>query len=392
MQKQFINAAMRIVVTGLVGQYAFGGVAWDYLQYVEGFRQLGHDVYYLEDTEMWPYDPIKDTISADASYNVNYLRGVMEKLGLADRWIYRSAPDASYHGQTEAAAKEICATADLYLNVSGCGWLRPEYLSIPCKVFLDSDPMFTQVALVLGKQDVIDRIRAHNKHFTFAENIGATDCRIPTTGFDWIPTRQPIVLGWWELPAEPPRDVFTTVMNWVSYKSCEYSGETWGQKDVEFLKFADLPGRTPQKFEIAMGMGPGMKRPTAMLQQKGWQIIEPAEHLPDPWTYREYLRRSKGEWSVAKEGYVKSRSGWFSCRSACYLALGRPCVLQDTGWSNIYPTGHGLFAYQTIDEALAGVEAVSADYAAHSRAARELAGQMFDARNVLADLITRAGA
>jgi hypothetical protein len=383
---------MRIVVTGLVGQYAFGGVAWDYLQYVEGFRQLGHDVYYLEDTEMWPYDPIKNTVSADASYNVDYLRGVMEKLGLADRWIYRSAPDASYHGHTEAVAKEICATADLYLNVSGCGWLRPEYLAIPCKVFLDSDPMFTQVALASGKQDVIDRIRAHDKHFTFAENIGATDCRIPAAGFAWIPTRQPIVLDWWELPAEPPRDAFTTVMNWVSYKNCEYNGETWGQKDVEFLKFVDLPERTTQKFEIAMGMGPGMKRPTEMLQQKGWQIIEPAEHLPDPWTYREYLRRSKGEWSVAKEGYVKSRSGWFSCRSACYLALGRPCVLQDTGWSNSYPTGSGLFAYQTIDEALAGIEAVNADYAAHSRAARQLAAQMFDARRVLADLITKAGA
>ena len=383
---------MRIVVTGLVGQYAFGGVAWDYLQYVEGFRQLGHDVYYFEDTEMWPYDPIKDTISADATYNVAYLRGVMEKLGLADRWIYRSAPDASYHGQTEAAAKEICATADLYLKVSGCGWLRPEYLSIPCKGFLDSDPMFTQVALVSGKQDVIDRFRAHDRHFTFAENIGAADCRIPAAGFDWIPTRQPIVLDWWELPTEPPRDVFTTVMNWVSYKSCEYDDETWGQKDVEFLKFVDLPGRTAQKFEIAMGMGPGLKRPTEMLQQKGWQLIEPAEHLPDPWTYREYLRRSKGEWSVAKEGYVKSRSGWFSCRSACYLALGRPCVLQDTGWSNIYPTGRGLFAYQTIDEAVTGIEAVNSDYAAHSRAARQLAERMFDARLVLADLITRAGA
>ena len=383
---------MRIVVTGLVGQYAFGGVAWDYLQYVEGFRQLGHDVYYLEDTEMWPYDPIQNTVSEDASYNVNYLRGVMEKLGLADRWIYRSAPDASYHGQTEAAAKEICGTADLYLNVSGCGWLRPEYLSIPCKVFLDSDPMFTQVALSSGKQDVIDRIRAHDRHFTFAENIGAADCRIPAAGFNWIPTRQPVVLDWWEVPAEAPRDVFTTVMNWVSYKSCEYNGETWGQKDVEFLKFVDLPERTAQKFEIAMGMGPGMKRPTEMLQQKGWQIIEPAEHLPDPWTYRDYLRRSKGEWSVAKEGYVKSRSGWFSCRSACYLALGRPCVLQDTGWSNSYPTGHGLFAYQTIDEALEGIAAVNADYGAHSRAARQLAGQMFDARQVLDDLITRAGA
>ena len=383
---------MRIVVTGLVGQYAFGGVAWDYLQYVEGFRQLGHDVYYLEDTEMWPYDPIQNTVSADASYNVTYLRGVMEKLGLADRWIYRSAPDASYHGQTEVTAKEICATADLYLNVSGCGWLRPEYLAIPCKVFLDSDPMFTQVALVSGKQDVIDRIAAHDKHFTFAENIGEADCRIPAAGFEWIPTRQPVVLDWWEVPTEPPRDVFTTVMNWVSYKSCEYDSETWGQKDVEFLKFVDLPGRTSQKFEIAMGMGPGMKRPTEMLQQKGWEIIEPSEHLPDPWTYREYLRHSKGEWSVAKEGYVKSRSGWFSCRSACYLALGRPCVLQNTGWSHIYPTGHGLFAYQNLEEALAGITAVNADYAAHSRAARQLAEQMFDARKVLADLITKAGA
>ncbi len=383
---------MRIVVTGLVGQYAFGGVAWDYLQYVEGFRQLGHDVYYLEDTEMWPYDPIQNTVSANASYNVNYLRGVMEKLGLADRWIYRSAPDASYHGRTEAAAKEICATADLYLNVSGCGWLRPEYLAIPCKIFLDSDPMFTQVALVSGKHDVIDRIRAHDKHFTFAENIGAADCRIPTAGFDWISTRQPIVLDWWEPTAEPPRDVFTTVMNWVSYKNCEYNDETWGQKDVEFLKFVDLPGRTQQQFEIAMGMGPGMKRPTEMLQQKGWQIIEPAEHLPDPWTYREYLRHSKGEWSVAKEGYVKSHSGWFSCRSACYLALGRPCVLQDTDWSHVYPTGRGLFAYQTSDEALAGIEAINADYAAHSRSARQLAEEMFDARRVLADLIAKAGA
>jgi hypothetical protein len=383
---------MRIIVTGLVGQYAFGGVAWDYLQFVEGFRQLGHDVFYLEDTEMWPYDPIQNTISDDCSYNVNYLSGVMKKLGLADRWIYRSAPDASYHGHTEAEAKEICATAALFLNVSGCGWLRPEYVAIPCKVFLDSDPMFTQVALASGKQDVIERIRAHDRHFTFAENIGAPDCRVPDAGFHWIPTRQPIVLDWWEAGIETPRDVFTTVMNWVSYKSCEYNGETWGQKDVEFLRFVGLPQKTAQKFEIAMGMGPGMKRPTEMLQQKGWQIVEPAEHLPDPWTYREYLRHSKGEWSVAKEGYVKSRSGWFSCRSACYLALGRPCALQDTGWSNVYPTGRGLFAFRTLDEALAGIDAINADYAAHSRAARELAEQMFDARNVLADLLKKATA
>jgi hypothetical protein len=374
---------VRIIVTGLVGQYAFGGVAWDYLQFVEGFRQLGHDVFYLEDTEMWPYDPINNTISADCSYNVRYLSDVMNKFGLDDRWIYRNAADATYHGVSETEAKAFCASADVFLNVSGCGWLRPEYLRIPKKIFLDSDPMFTQVALISNKQDVIERIHAHNFHFTFAENINASDCRVPKAGLHWIPTRQPIVLDWWPKPVAAPRDLFTTVMNWVSYKGCEYADETWGQKDAEFLKFVDLPQRTTQKFEIAMGMGPGMKRPTEMLREKGWEIVEPSERLPDPWRYRDYLNSSKGEWSVAKEGYVKSRSGWFSCRSACYLALGRPCVLQDTGWSNVYPTGDGLFAFDTIEEAVAGIEDINADYAHHSKEARAVADEMFDARKVL---------
>ena len=382
---------MRIIVTGLVGQYAFGGVAWDYLQFVEGVRQLGHDVFYLEDTEMWPYDPINNTIGADCSYNVAYLRGVMDKLGLGDRWIYRNAADATYHGVNEAEAKAFCASADVFLNVSGCGWLRPEYLCIPKKIFLDSDPLFTQVPLITGQPDAIERIHAHNFHFTFAENISASDCRVPTAGLNWIPTRQPIVLDWWNGSAvaspSKTRDVFTTVMNWVSYKGCEYAGETWGQKDVEFLKFVDLPQRTTQKFEIAMGMGPGMKRPTELLREKGWEIVEPGERLPDPWTYRDYLSSSKGEWSVAKEGYVKSHSGWFSCRSACYLALGRPCVLQDTGWSNNYPTGDGLFAFDTIEEAVAGIDEINADYAHHSAEARALAEEIFDARKVLAHML-----
>ena len=382
---------MRIIVTGLVGQYAFGGVAWDYLQYVEWFRQLGHDVLYLEDTEMWPYDPINNTVSADCSYNVSYLRGVMDKLCPGALWAYRNAPDGSYHGLTETETKAFCADTDVFLNVSGCSWLRPEYARVPKKIFLDSDPMFTQVALAQGKQDVVERVRAHDFHFTFAENIGSKNCRVPAAGLDWLPTRQPIVLDWWHVPKQPPQDVFTTVMNWVSYKECEYGGETWGQKDVEFLKFIGLPQRTDQKLEIAMGMGPGMKRPTELLQKRGWRIIEPSEHLPDPWTYRDYLGKSKGEWSIAKEGYVKSRSGWFSCRSACYLALGRPCVLEDTGWSAVYPTGSGLFAFSTMEEAVAGIKHANANYAAQSAAARRLAEELFDARKVLARMLDQIG-
>ena len=382
---------MRIIVTGLVGQYAFGGVAWDYLQFVEGFRRLGHDVFYLEDTETWPYDPIHETVSADCTYNVGYLRGVMDRLGLGDRWMYRNCPDASYHGVTEADAKRICASAGLFVNVSGCCWLRPEYVAIPRKIFLDSDPMFTQVGLLHAKPEHLERVRLHDAHFSFAENIGQPDCRIPDAGFHWIPTRQPVVLDWWPAAEAPPRDVFTTVMNWVSYKETEYAGEKWGQKDLEFARFADLPRRTAQPLEVAMGLGPGKKRPTEQLQQQGWRIIEPAEHLPDPWTYRDYLRTSKAEWSVAKEGYVKSRSGWFSCRSACYLALGRPCVLQNTGWSRYYPTGQGLFAFSTIEEALAGIDRVNADYPAQSAAARRLAADQFEAGLVLNQMLERAG-
>jgi len=192
------------------------------------------------------------------------------------------------------------------------------------------------------------------------------------------------------MATEPPRDVLTTVMNWVSYKYCEYAGERWGQKDVEFLRYIDLPSLTEQPFEIAMGMGPGKLRPTEVLRSRGWHIIEPEEHLPNPWSYRNYLRDSKGEWSIAKEAYVKSRSGWFSCRSACYLALGRPCVLQDTGWSKFYPAGHGLFAFEQAEQAIAAIDQVNTEYDAHSRAARALAEEYFEARKVLAGMLAAA--
>jgi hypothetical protein len=181
-------------------------------------------------------------------------------------------------------------------------------------------------------------------------------------------------------------------MNWISYKPCEFGGEQWGQKDVEFMKFIDLPQRTKQPFEIAMGRGAGKLRPTELLLQKGWTIVEPDQALPDPWKYRDYLRGSKGEWSVAKQGYVKSRSGWFSCRSACYLALGRPCVLQDTGFSNVYATGRGLFAFGSMEEIIDAINRINANYAMHSRAARALAEQMFDARRVLGQMLENIGA
>lgn len=382
---------MRILVTGLVGQYAFGGVTWDYLQYVFGFRALGHDVWYLEDTGAWAYDPVAQQPSDSCEYNVNYLRGVMEAFDLGDRWIYRNAADDTYHGiDHPEMAERLIAEADVLANVSGACWLREPTAAIRRKLFLDGDPMFTQIGMVTHPETA-ERIRVHDVHFSFGLNIGKPGCSVPTGGVVWHPTLQPIALEYWHPGREPAggpgAGAWTTVMNWSSYKPKEFEGESYGQKDGEFLKFLDLPRTTRSRFVLAMGQGVGKSRPTEQLMEAGWEIIEPDECLPDYRTYHDFLARSRAEWSVAKNGYVKPRSGWFSCRSACYLALGKPVVVQDTGWTDALPSGEGALAFQTVEEAAEAVRRVEENYEHHSRAARSYAEKHFDASHVCNDLL-----
>lgn len=385
---------MRTIVTGLIGQYAFGGVTWDYIQYALGFRKLGHDVWYLEDTGAWAYDPVKMEPSADCSHNTAYLARVMDAFGMGDRWLYRNGADGSWHGAVRDAADaaRVLASADVLANVSGACWLGEQTAAIPMKLFLDGDPMFTHIGLAADlESEYAKRVRAHERHFSFGLNIGAADCVVPVAGIDWRPTVQPVALEYWSGDAvaggHVAEGVWTTVMNWASYAPKEFEGRKYGQKDIEFEKFVDLPSLTRERFVLAMGQGVGQKRPTEMLESKGWTIIEPDRHLPNFTTYREFLAASKGEWSIAKNGYVQSRSGWFSCRSACYLAAGKPVVVQDTGWSAHLPAGDGVVAFTTLEEAAAGVERVAGDYAAHSRAARVFAERHFEAGKVCAELV-----
>jgi len=383
---------VRIIVTGLLGQYAFGGVTWDYIQYLLGFRALGHDVWYLEDSGMWPYDPVKETIGADCTYNVTYLQGMMTAFGFGDRWIYRNGADGTFHGAGEAAARELIKHGDLLVNVSSAGWLRDYEFGVKHQMFIDGDPMFCQVGLLDPKNaDYSARVRAHDSHFTFGLNIGGAGCLAPETGIQWKKTVQPIALECWPFQAEAPQDRFTTVMNWSSYLPVEWEGKLYGQKDLEFERFKLLPQRTPQHLEMAMGQGIGSKRPTEELRALGWTIHEAGVVLPDHPTYREFLRTSKAEWSVAKHGYVAGRTGWFSCRTACYLALGRPAVVQETGWSDYLPSGDGLLTFTTIEEAVAAIADINDHYAAHQAAARALAEQYFEAKKVCADLLAQAG-
>ncbi|MFZ5806100.1 MAG: hypothetical protein ACOY3I_02670 [Verrucomicrobiota bacterium] len=380
---------MRIVATGLLGQYPFGGVVWDYIQYLLGFKALGHDIYYLEDSGSWPYDPIHKTVSADCSYNVNFLEKMMTEFGLGDRWIYRNAADGKFHGAGEKLARELLKTGDLLLNVSTASWLEDYEIGIKHQMFIDGDPMFNQIGL---QQDTsyTKRLRAHDSHFTFGLKVGDADCLVPETGIQWKKTLQPICLDHWPFEQSAPDDVFTTVMNWASYKPTEWNGKNYGQKDLEFEKFIDLPLRTPQKFLIAMGQGVGSKRPTELLHQKGWSIIEPDEKIPDHHTYRDFLRKSKAEWSIAKHGYVAGKTGWFSCRSACYLALGRPVLIQDTGWTEKLPHGEGLLSFRTIEDCVKGIESINRNYEKHRKAARAFSEKHLDARLVCQDLLVQA--
>ncbi len=383
---------MRIVVTGLLGQYAFGGVTWDYLQYLLGFRGLGHDVWYLEDSGAWPYDPVRQTVSEDCSYNVNYLRGIMTEFGFGDRWIYRNGADGKFHGAGESAARDLIKSGDLLVNVSSAGWLRDYDFGVKHQMFIDGDPMFCQVGLLDPKNaDYAARVRAHDSHFTFGLNVGQPGCLAPETGIRWKKTVQPIALEQWPVQADDAPDRFTTVMNWASYAPIEWQGKRYGQKDLEFDRFKLLPKQTPQRLEMAMGQGIGSKRPTEELRALGWIILEAGDVLPDHRSYHEFLRTSKAEWSVAKHGYVAARTGWFSCRTACYLALGRPAVVQETGWSEYIPAGDGLLAFSTLEEAADAIADINDHYAEHQAAARALAEQFFESKKVCADLLAQAG-
>ena len=381
------SSAARIVVTGLIGQYPIGGNAWAYFQWVLGLARLGHDVYYLEDTGQWPYNPEEGGVSGGCEYNVRYIDSIMSAYGMGDRWAYRFPWGPQWFGLSEARRAEVVASADLLVNVSGTLERPAEYRAAGTLAYVDTDPVFTQVKLARGQQDFQRVVDEHDLHFSFGE---VCSDRVPDTGHDWLPVRQPVVLAEWE-PVEGHRDVFTTVMNWTSYNTVTFGGNTYGQKDVEFMKFVDLPSlAAPASFEIAVNSGKTKRTPYELLAHKGWKLVDPAEACPDLSSYRDFIRTSKAEWTVAKNGYVRGASGWFSERSAVYLASGRPVVTQDTGFGAVLPTGKGLLAFTDLDEAVEAVRSVETDYDAQCEAARSIAEGWFDSDKVLATFVERA--
>jgi len=376
----------RIVVTGSIAQMPLGGMTWHHLQYVLGLARLGHDVTYIEDTGDPPYDPRTRLWLADHRTNISYLAAVMARMGLADRWAYCEL-GGRWTGLSDRKRAAALRSADLLLNISGMLSRPDAYRSLPRLAYVDTDPVFNQVKFAGGKARFRAVVDAHDVHFTFGERL--TDA-VPDTGHRWIPTRQPIVLAEWRGGAGRP-GVFSTVMNWRVKSPTVFNGGVFGQKDVEFQRFMDLPRLVaPVILEIAVNRGSRERAPLELLSAKGWRVVDPERQCVGLDPYRSYIRSSMAEWSVAKNGYVVGKPGWFSERSACYLAAGRPVVVQDTGFPAVLPVGEGIVPFTNLEEAAAGIRDVVARHRRHAEAARAIAEEYFDSGRVLTRLVEQA--
>jgi hypothetical protein len=370
---------LRILFSGMVaGDPEQGGASWAVLQYVLGLRALGHEVYLVEPVDRLEQRSVdyfaKLVRDFDLVGHVALLvRGATESFGLAHRELVR-----------------LAGSADIVFNVSGM--LRDEELlgPPPLRVFLDLDPAFNQLWHAAEQIDM--GFDLHNRFVTVGLELGEPACPVPTCDREWIKTLPPVLLSSWAPAEKLEVDGFTTVANWRGYGSIFWRGKRYGQKAHSLRKLLELPALTAERVAPALAIDAGEADDLRALHEYGWQLIDPRKVAGSPQRYASFVRGSKGELGIAKEGYVESHCGWFSDRSAAYLASGRPVVAQETGFSRHLPVGEGLFSFETAAQAAAAIEEIAADYGRHARAARALAEAQLDSALVLRRLLERVGA
>lgn len=383
----------RIVVAGYLVRGPLGGYMWQAAHYLLGLRALGHDVWFYEDTGHYAqaYDPLTNALGPEYAHGLTMAAAFLERIGLGDRWVFVDVARGEEHGPGAGRAAELLRHADLLLNVAGINRIPPERRGGRPAAYVDIDPGVTQIKAESGDALLRAILDEHDWLFTIGENIGTPRSPLPTAGYRWHPTRSPVVLAWWA-GAPPPGPDYSTVGTWNSGdRDLVWRGETFRwRKRTEWLRFLDLPARTGRSFALAMDVDAGPGDPE-LLRDHGWRVVEPRTVSSDPWTYRDFVRGSRGEFTVAKDLNVRLRSGWFSDRAACYLAAGRPAIEQDTGFGDVLPLGPGLHAYRTVVEAAEAIAAVEADYAGAHAHATAVAREHLDARVVLARLLDVIG-
>jgi hypothetical protein len=384
----------RIVVMGFMGSMPIAGVIWQHLHYIVGLQRLGHEVYYIEDSARLPYNPETFEVNNEFDYAARLFERLAREFGFQNRWAFcarylKGHPTA---GQPLKKIRRLYREADAILNICGAQELNDDLLQSDRILYIESDPGVEQIRVDQDVKSTISYLSRHRALFTFGENVGTKTFPVPTHGLKWLPTRQPVVTDFWKTNRSPPRAaVLTSVANWSTsgLKDITWRGRKYlWSKSREFLRFISAPRKCGEIFELATNIKDAKTR--ARFLRNGWRLRSPLQLSVDYWLYRDYVCRSKGEFTVAKDQYVRLNTGWFSDRSACYLAAGRPVIIQQSGFTQHYGNGGGLFAFASINEIVEAVKAINADYTKQSRAAQTVAREIFEAETVLKSLLDRA--
>ncbi len=397
------------MVLGTLAGDPFAGMAWMHMQFVVGLRRLGHDVTYLELTSSWPYDPLVGSKVGRSDYAVEYLARVCAEFGVDDCWGYRdSYATGEWSGPQHLRADDLLAHADAVLNIAGATRLDDEGFGSERLVLIETDPILLGIGYAAGDSVTRRFVDGHHDVVTYGENIGTPVCPVAALPRQRATMRQPILLDRWK-PAGGEGRRYTTVANWSQRGAdVEFAGRLYHwSKDHEFRKVIGVPARVSAAIELATNLTAPDSMPLtdtsvhepiksrgvldddrALLATNGWGVVDSVQMSMDPMQYHDYIEASRGEFTVARDLHARLQSGWFSERSACYLAAGRPVVTQDTGFGVSIPTGTGLLSFTSADEAVDALTEVESDYDRHAKAARGVAEEYFGAESVLGHMLT----
>jgi len=390
-----IRKREKIVVLGMMTKMPVAGIVWLTMQHVVGLERLGYEVYYVEAHARTPSTLMKNETDDASALAATFIEQTMRRFDLGDRWAFHALhDDGRCYGLSESQLRKLYRSAALIINLHGGTEPRPEHYQTGRLVYLGTDPVEVEIELYHNRQETIAYLEPHCAFFTWGENYGNPDCGVPySERFHFKPTRQPVLLDLWqgEAVGAPHNAAFTTIGNWQQpWRTLKFQGETYHwSKHFEFMKFIDLPKQTDQPFELALASYKAADQ--QMLENQGWRVRPALGFSTDVDAYHAYIAGSRGEFTVAKDQNVRLRSGWFSDRSATYLAAGRPVITQETGFSNILPTGDGLFGFSSQAEILQAVDCINADYQHHCRAAYALAHDYFSYDVVLPRMLAEVG-
>jgi hypothetical protein len=382
---------LKIVVGGYAVSFPLGGQVWMIMHYMEGLTRLGHEVIFVEDTAEWalPFDPNKGFASADSSHGRKVVGEAFERIGLPNNWAYNTIFENKLYGMKREDLDRFCLDADLFLNVSGVIPLRENYMKAKVRAIIDTDPIFTQ-SKIANDDWTRDYFKQHDVFFTWGHNIPTGSTGVALSGIEYTPTRVPIVLDMWP-NVDTPGSGFTTIGNWDAQgRDIVHEGKklSW-RKSEKYEQIIDLPGKLPGvTLDLTMS---GMKEDAQRFAGHGWHVKNALDLSKDIWAYHDYILNSTAEFTVAKEQNIQLKSGWFSDRSASYLASGRPVIVEDTGFGTFLPVGEGLVTFDGVDNAKAAIENVVSDYPKHRKAARRIAEEFFDSDKVLGDILKTCG-